>query len=929
MPRRRRRWKGDSPSHATRRAPERLRWVPEVAARVVAFVRFSTQWKATADSQCSHVSFRGFISIDCGIPEKSSYQDPTSSIIYVSDYGFISTGANHNISSAYIKPSLAQRNYNVRFFPDGTRNCYTLRSLQEGNKYFVRAVFYYANYDSLNKLPVFDLYLGANYWHEVKFSNADAVNWMDIIVVAPADYLQVCLVNKGMGTPFISGLDLRPLKSTLYPEANTTQSLVLINSNRFNMGPTDNSITRYPLDPHDRLWSTYDTIPDWTEISATSVVQNYLTDVYDVPSAVMQSAATVNSSRINFTWDPSDPSVNISSKYFFVLYFSELQSVPSNGLRQFDIIVNNNTWNTQPYTPPFLFADSLSGTVQGLASYSVSLVATKNATLPPILNAMEMYLVKPLTEFATDPRDARAMMEVQQNYDVKKNWMGDPCAPKAFAWEGLNCSYPPADSSKITSLNLSSSGLAGSIATYFGDLKSLQYLDLSHNNMSGPIPNFLGQLPDLSSNDLSGPIPYNLLQKSQNGSLSLRVGYNAKLCGNDTECRSGQKKIKGSLLSAIIITIVATVALIVVLFLLLRRMLKAKDKRRAAGPTYESALLENREFSYRELKHITNNFSQQVGKGGFGAVFLGYLENGNPVAVKVRSESSSQGGKEFLAEAQHLTRIHHKNLVSLIGYCKDKNHLALVYEYMPEGNLQDHLRATTNKPLTWEQRLHIALDAAQGLEYLHVACKPALIHRDVKSRNILLTTNLGAKIADFGLTKVFSESRTHMTTEPAGTFGYLDPEYYRNYHISEKSDVYSFGVVLLELITGRPPVIPIDESVSIHIGEFVHQSLDHGSIESIVDARMGGGGGYDINSVWKVADLALHCKREVSRERPTMTEVVAQLKESLELESHGDRKHLVTGDDDVSVSNLGEETTLEVEEQSGEISRVSPGPAVR
>uniref|UniRef100_A0A0E0CFQ3 Protein kinase domain-containing protein n=1 Tax=Oryza meridionalis TaxID=40149 RepID=A0A0E0CFQ3_9ORYZ len=479
---------------------------------------------------------------------------------------------------------------------------------------------------------------------------------------------------------------------------------------------------------------------------------------------------------------------------------------------------------------------------------SVSLVATKNATLPPILNAMEMYLVKPLTEFATDPRDARAMMEVQQNYDVKKNWMGDPCAPKAFAWEGLNCSYPPADSSKITSLNLSSSGLAGSIATYFGDLKSLQYLDLS-------------------SNDLSGPIPYNLLQKSQNGSLSLRVGYNAKLCGNGIECRSGQKKIKGPLLSAIIIPIVATVALIVVLFLLLRRVLKAK------------ALLENREFSYREPKHITNNFSQQVGKGGFGAVFLGYLENGNPVAVKVRSESSSQG-------------------------------------------------ATTNKPLTWEQRLHIALDAAQGLEYVHVACKPALIHRDVKSRNILLTTNLGAKIADFGLTKVFSESRTHMTTEPAGTFGYLDPEYYRNYHISEKSDVYSFGVVLLELITGRPPVIPIDESVSIHIGEFVHQSLDHGSIESIVDARMGGGG-YDINSVWKVADLALHCKREVSRERPTMTEVVAQLKESMELESNGDRKHLVTGDDDVSMNNLGKESALEVEEQCGEISRVSPGPAVR
>ncbi|VAI43860.1 unnamed protein product [Triticum turgidum subsp. durum] len=437
--------------------------------------------------------------------------------------------------------------------------------------------------------------------------------------------------------------------------------------------------------------------------------------------------------------------------------------------------------------------------------------------------------------------------------------------------------------------------------------------DLSHNNLSGPIPNFLGQLSslmflDLSSNDLSGPIPYSLLQRSQNGSLSLRVGDNVNLCGNGTACRSDRKKINGTLLTAIVVPIAAAIALFVILFLLCQ-VLKGKAKRNATGHEDESALLENREFSYKELKHITNNFSQQIGKGGFGPVFLGYLENGKSVAVKVRSESSSQGGKEFLAEAQHLTRIHHKNLVSLVGYCKDRNHLALVYEYMPEGNLQDHLRATsTSKPLSWEQRLQIALDAAQGLEYLHIACKPALIHRDVKSRNILLTTDLGAKIADFGLTKAFSESETHITTEPAGTMGYLDPEYvmhiinlfshvstclqycqkccyfvivkypcvyqlfryFRSYHISEKSDLYSFGVVLLELITGHAPVIPISDSMSIHIGEWVHQSLDHGNIESIVDAKMGGD--YDINSVWKAADLALHCKRDASRERPTMAE---------------------------------------------------------
>jgi hypothetical protein len=192
----------------------------------------------------TYISLAGFISIDCGIPENSSYQDLTSSIIYVSDHGFISSGENRNISADYIKPSLAQRYYSVRFFPDGTRNCYTLRSLVAGNKYFVRAAFYYGNYDGLNTLPVFDLYMGTDYWHEVQFSDAGSTNWMDIIVVAPADYLQVCLVNKGMGTPFISGMDLRPLKSNLYPEANSSQSLVLINSNRFNMGPTDGSIVR-------------------------------------------------------------------------------------------------------------------------------------------------------------------------------------------------------------------------------------------------------------------------------------------------------------------------------------------------------------------------------------------------------------------------------------------------------------------------------------------------------------------------------------------------------------------------------------------------------------------------------------------------------------------------------------------------------------
>ena len=134
-------------------------------------------------------------------------------------------------------------------------------------------------------------------------------------------------------------------------------------------------------------------------------MHNNLRDVYDVPPSVMQNAATVNSSRIDFSWSPSDPSVNISSKYFFIFYFAELQNVRSNAVRQFDIIINNKTWNKQPYTPTFQVTDYFSGILHGMENYGVSLVATKNATLPPILNAMEMYLVKPITAVATDPGD--------------------------------------------------------------------------------------------------------------------------------------------------------------------------------------------------------------------------------------------------------------------------------------------------------------------------------------------------------------------------------------------------------------------------------------------------------------------------------------------------------------------------------------------
>ncbi|OQU79365.1 hypothetical protein SORBI_3008G134300 [Sorghum bicolor] len=845
----------------------------------------------------------GFISIDCGYAEGSRYQDSVSRLTYVSDAGFVDAGEGLNgvVRPPYVDTGLADRYRNVRYFPmvtsggggATTRSCYTLRPVTQGSRNLVRASFYYGNYDGQNGLPAFDLHLGVNRWATVNVTSADGIYLFEAVAVSPVDFMQVCLVNIGLGTPFISGLELRPLSATMYQEATVNQSLFLLSLsrpsarfdfNRYQFNP-DYSVPpfRYPDDSYDRLWQRYGGNAAWTNINTTKEVDvSNVTSSFDKPSGILQNAATpVNgTTRMDISWS-SDPSLehndddNSTTTYLLFLYFAELQRVPSNGLRQFDILVDNATGNdgssSQGFTPKYLSAEVVKRMVQGSGQHSVSLVATPAATLAPILNAFEIYSVKPMTEMATNGLDAKAMMAIRERYALKKNWKGDPCAPKAFAWDGLNCSYPSSGPAQITAL------------------------DLSNNSLSGPVPDFLAQMSslsflDLSSNMLSGSVPAALLQKIQNGSLVLRIHNNVNLCDGPSTCEPKKKKRNRTLIIATVVPIAVATLLFVAGLLILHRMRNRQDtwmpnNSRFISPQSSSPIFENRKFTYKELKLMTANFKEEIGRGGFGSVFLGYLENGSPVAVKMRSKTSSQGGKEFLAEAQHLSRVHHKNLVSLIGYCKDKKHMALVYEYMQGGNLEDCLRgeASAATPLTWHQRLKIALNSAQGLEYLHKSCQPPLIHRDVKTKNILLSADLEAKIADFGLMKAFSdEFRTHVTTQPAGTLGYLDPEYYNTSQLSEKSDVYSFGVVLLELITGQPPAVPVSDTESIHVALWVRQKLSEGDIASIADPRMGGM--YDVNSLWKVAELALKCKEQPSRERPAMTDIVAELKESLELE---------------------------------------------
>ncbi|XXG57229.1 hypothetical protein AAC387_Pa03g4442 [Persea americana] len=192
------------------------------------------------------------------------------------------------------------------------------------------------------------------------------------------------------------------------------------------------------------------------------------------------------------------------------------------------------------------------------------------------------------------------------------------------------------------------------------------------------------------------------------------------------------------------------------------------------------------------------------------------MANDTQVAVKMLSPGSikypCQGSKEFENEAHLLMRVHHRNLVPFIGYCQEDGNMALIYKYMAQGHLGRHLSDSNSDALSWNRRLHIVLDVAQGLEYLHNGCKPPIIYRDVKTANILLNERLEAKIEDFGLSKVFSDDFTHVSTAVKGTFGYLDPKYYNSNNLTEKSDIYSFGVVLLQLITGKTAIVQISGS---------------------------------------------------------------------------------------------------------------------
>ncbi|KAL5755848.1 hypothetical protein ACOSQ2_020594 [Xanthoceras sorbifolium] len=466
----------------------------------------------------------GFISIDCGLPENSTYTDKETGIQYTSDAKFTESGVSRKISSEYYnKTTVEQPFLTLRSFPEGIRNCYTIKPARGNSKLLIRASFMYGNYDGLSKVPRFELLLGADVWDSVELANASTIVTKEILHVPQTNYVYVCLLNTGLGTPFMSSLELRPLKNSSYKTESGSLLLYL----RLDLGSKSNKTIRYKDDIYDRIWSSYSR-PDWTSISTSLPVNP--DSGYQQPSAVMSTAVIpACSDSLTLSWKTCN-----GFQYYVYMHFSELQHQINNQTRQIYIYANGKSWYNGPRFLYYLSAETVFSS-SPMSNLEFSINKTEESPLPPMLNAIEIYQLKEFPQLLTNQTDVDAIMNIKKRYGVKRsNWQGDPCVPKVHLWQGLNCSYNDYNTPRIISLNLSSSGISGEILPYISSLATLESLDLSNNSLRGPVPDFLSQLAylkvlNLTGNKLKGLVPAELIKRRDSGLLTLSVDRNPDL----------------------------------------------------------------------------------------------------------------------------------------------------------------------------------------------------------------------------------------------------------------------------------------------------------------------------------------------------------------------------------------------------------------
>ncbi|XP_057519609.1 senescence-induced receptor-like serine/threonine-protein kinase isoform X2 [Amaranthus tricolor] len=829
----------------------------------------------------------GYINIDCG-------NNKTNNETIKSDSEYIDTGTNAEILNQDIIDYFdAEPLKTLRSFPDGKRNCYSIKPENgKESKYLIRARFLYGNYDNLNAPPKFDLYIGVDYWGTLNHS----YSVVEIIYKPVSDLIHVCLVNTGHGTPFISDLVLRPVNSLLYNSGSGSLRTI----RRYDTGEkVSNAFYHsYDNDILDRYWTELPTekFEDWSITNSTTseALRKLKESECQIPLKVFMTAATPATGRKELNIRILKVGTDPNAEYYFYWHFAETQLFSDGNLRQIQITTMNNPNPMEPLitlqymTPLTVNSSSVKLNPESMNDPSLYFsIASADSLHLPILNAVEVFIDMNLSVQPTHQDDVNAIMDVKEKYQHQiKGWGGDPCLP-IIPWHGLNCSISSTDSQRIVGLDLSHMNLTGPILTSVFQLTLLNSLNLSYNNLTGEIPEDIGEMQnlqyiDLSGNLLSGNVPIKLLEKKKSGAI-ITLRYDSNLCASYACMKKKQPKylvpliITGSILSLLVIG---------------GAILCVRNWKTEESDGSSRLNPKNRRFTESEMANITNNYSTQIGKGGFAIVYLGTLGD-TQVAVKRLNQNSTLG--IFQDEAELLMRVYHKNLVSLVGYCDAGNTMALVYEYMAKGDLKKHLTAEQTNISGWKQRLRIAVDIAQGLEYLHRGCKPPIIHRDIKPANILLDDNLHAKISDFGMSRMFQSEGEDDNTKSylVGTHGYMDPD--NAGRLNERSDVYSFGVILLELITGKPAILPRGQNQkgSIHIIDWVNSVLsnDKANKRSILDQRFNGD--YSIESVKKAVEIARECVQLNRIQRPTMEEVMSELKLSLAIENEHNPRSII------------------------------------
>uniref|UniRef100_A0A0A9FS44 non-specific serine/threonine protein kinase n=1 Tax=Arundo donax TaxID=35708 RepID=A0A0A9FS44_ARUDO len=283
----------------------------------------------------------------------------------------------------------------------------------------------------------------------------------------------------------------------------------------------------------------------------------------------------------------------------------------------------------------------------------------------------------------------------------------------------------------------------------------------------------------------------------------------------------------------------------------------------------------------REMEEATGGLAagNVIGEGGYGVVYRGVLRDNTAVAIKNLHNNRGQAEKDFRMEVATIGRVRHKNLVSLLGYCSEGACRMLVYQYMENSNLDKWLHHDGRKisPLTWDIRMHILLGTAKGLAYLHEGLEPKVVHRDIKSSNILLDRHWNAKVSDFGLAKLLCSERSYVTTRVMGTFGYVAPEYARTGMLNERSDVYSFGVLIMEIITGRSPVDYTRPADEVNLVEWLKRMVAERRVEEVLDPRLPDRP--PSKALKRVVLAALRCVDPDGGQRPTMAHVVHMMED--------------------------------------------------